>query len=302
VAKLPRGSRDGAHQFSRSGFTLIELIVCLAITAVLFGLVLGAVQTARNAALRTTDSNHKRQIALAILTFATAHDERLPSLDGHEDSANPIEGIFRALLPYVGCEAEWLKMRPDGITGSAPVYYFASPNDPTILTKEDAAALCRSSIAANGQLFLATPTLAGSIPDGTSNTIGLASHYGKVSYSPDHRMEFSILSFWPHKTHATAAAALASFQFCRPSFADPESDDLVPFRNYDGTIGEHARRPFQLQPLPRDADPRVPQSPFKECMIVALADGSVRAIAPNIRQAAYWALVTPNGGELDLAE
>jgi hypothetical protein len=32
-------------------------------------------------------------------------------------------------------------------------------------------------------------------------------------------------------------------------------------------------------------------------MLVALADGSVRTIAPNISETIYWAAVTPAGGE-----
>jgi hypothetical protein len=32
-------------------------------------------------------------------------------------------------------------------------------------------------------------------------------------------------------------------------------------------------------------------------MLVALMDGSLRTIAPNISEATYWAAVTPDGGE-----
>jgi hypothetical protein len=49
--------------------------------------------------------------------------------------------------------------------------------------------------------------------------------------------------------------------------------------------------------LQSNCDKRYASTPHL-LMQVALADGSVRAIAPNISGATWWALVTPNGGDL----
>jgi len=86
------------HMQPRTGFTLVELLVVVAIVGLLVALLLPAVQAAREASRRTTCANHLRQIGIAAHGFAAAR-RHLPPGRG-----TPLPMIFSAqafLLPYL---------------------------------------------------------------------------------------------------------------------------------------------------------------------------------------------------------
>ena len=63
---------------SRAGFTLTELLVVISIIGVLVGLLMPAVQAARESARRTHCTNNMRQLGLAVLNYSSSK-QRLPS-------------------------------------------------------------------------------------------------------------------------------------------------------------------------------------------------------------------------------
>jgi prepilin-type N-terminal cleavage/methylation domain-containing protein/prepilin-type processing-associated H-X9-DG protein len=81
---------------SLRGFTLVELLVVIAIIGILVGLLLPAVQSAREAARRMQCSNNLKQIGLGLLNYESS-TKRLPP-GGIE--SNFISG-FASILPYL---------------------------------------------------------------------------------------------------------------------------------------------------------------------------------------------------------
>ncbi|MCE2725302.1 MAG: DUF1559 domain-containing protein [Planctomycetaceae bacterium] len=98
------------------GFTLVELLVVVAIIGTLVALLLPAVQSVRAAARRTQCASNMRQVALGVITYADAHRGRFPSRTHTEDVSRHLHWI-QQLAPFVE-SVDSIRLCPDDPLGS----------------------------------------------------------------------------------------------------------------------------------------------------------------------------------------
>ena len=210
---------------SRRGFTLIELLVVIAIIGVLVGLLLPAVQQAREAARRSSCGNKLKQQGLAAHNYADKHASRgdnfLPSAMGVNGSGastvtNPVTGVTHwshivAILPYgeennlynaingagnyavptgtnATVEVDWL-ICPSfvGTTAGQSVYKAnVGTSDETGASATASGAFSGKTLDDNGGLGLYQDKGFASYRDGTSNTLMIVEENFNENYWEGH--------------------------------------------------------------------------------------------------------------------
>jgi prepilin-type N-terminal cleavage/methylation domain-containing protein/prepilin-type processing-associated H-X9-DG protein len=183
----------------RSAFTLVELLVAVAIAAVLAGLTLSAVQAARAAALRSQCQNQLRQLGHACLLY---HDQHGSLPRGFNSGASPArdphlyQSWHAKILPYLEQEALARSIdqayrldpvpfhNPPHVHFPTPVRVFGCLSDPrTAGPQWDAVVQKYVSLTSylgvsgtdyasrDGVLFMDSNTRMADVTDGTSNTL-----------------------------------------------------------------------------------------------------------------------------------
>lgn len=95
-----QSSSNHSRRRLASAFTLVELLVVVAIIAVLIGLLLPAVQSTRAAARRTQCASNLRQVGLAMGQYCDAHRGHFPDTS-HNDLGDAERSWIYTVAPFM---------------------------------------------------------------------------------------------------------------------------------------------------------------------------------------------------------
>ncbi|WZO99928.1 DUF1559 domain-containing protein [Isosphaeraceae bacterium EP7] len=303
------------------GFTMIELLTVIAITMVLFALLVPAVQSAREAARRIHCVNNLAQLALALQHYQSEH-QVFPS--GVVDGAGPIAnrppgyhmGWIVQILPEIeqGPAYHHLNFQ-HGVYAAAnstiagvriatlscpsdpyrPIFEPDEPGAPIAVEHEQSNfAGChndresRIRVTDRGMLFLNSSIRPEDVGDGTSQTIMLGEklrNYGGLGWMSGTRATLRNTGSRPNARSSVGIDQMGQME------ADDPLDEPVPdaiIKLPDGTI----TRRSQIDPVGGFS------SSHPGGANTAFADGSVKFLKDTISRPVMWYLGNRDDGEL----
>lgn len=88
--------KKGAKPMRRSAFTLIELLISVAIISLLVAVLLPALAGAKRHAMRVTCQSNLRQISTALWAYSVANDSRIPYIESPLTNGGSVPGYGNA--------------------------------------------------------------------------------------------------------------------------------------------------------------------------------------------------------------
>jgi type II secretory pathway pseudopilin PulG len=286
---------------TRPAFTLFQLLVVIAILAILLGLLLPALAKARLAAERSRSQNNLKQLVLALHNYNDVNGQLPPGVDDNNFSASS------RLLPYVEQQnlynlIDFKKPIDDNANAQArqvTIKVFLSNQDPLALVKKEWGA---TNYLFNDQVFFlnSKSKIPASFPDGTSNTIviGETLKGDGGTKAMDVKRQYVLLK----KEDLKAVGTDTGVKYFK------DDKNIAGDRCASWMDGRFLQGTFNSRLRPNDERPDVSCGgvsgvsalrSLDDNVQVGLADGSVRSVnAKKISHATWKAAITPNGGEV----
>jgi len=321
-------------QTPRRGFTLVELLVVIAIIGTLVGLLLPAVQAARENARQTTCSNNLRNLAMAMQAQLTSKQrfpgylqlERLDTATGNDEyddgtgTSQPLDveiSWAAKLLPNLDNRSLWDQLRSGNnisfnYTSPPRLDVFLCPSD----VKTDAKAGLLSYVANTGAPDLLTGT---GPSDYKANGIFhnlLPGQQGPTVRDSDIRDGMANTLLLSENIHRDEGVG----NWLRPTNTSAHFEQLFGMVWHVVNPGDPPvltiPTPASQERINRD-DPITPVSSYSttagagptqyarpasehpELFIAAFAGGNVQKVRDNIDYLVYQRLLTPNGGKVE---
>ncbi|MFL5243392.1 MAG: DUF1559 domain-containing protein [Gemmataceae bacterium] len=255
----------------RRAFSVFELLVIIAVIAILIGMLVPAVQKVRETANRLTCQNNLKQITLAMHIINDTHN-RIPGAIGDFPNEGSPGTYFFHILPYIEQDNLYKNAALDSGNGfsvwqnetfSKTIKLYCCPSDGSTGDRHlfhDW--LATSNYAANWLVFGTTGArIPNSFPDGTSNTIVFTERFQICNDTP---------CAWGYSGGTEWASVFAY----------------------------SSQAKFQVDPPSWLCNPAQAQSAHNGGINVSVGDGSVRFVSANLSPQTWYFACTPAGGEV----
>ncbi len=286
------------NQRRRFAFTLVQLLVVLAILLLLFALLIPAILKARLAAEQAKAMNNLKQLGLSLHNYNDTYGLLPPGVDDNHFSATS------KLLPFIEQTNVFNKIdfkkdidnEANAEARKTKIKTFLSESDPVASVKEEWGA---TNYLFNDKLFSlnSKSRIPASFPDGTSNTIvvGETLKGDKKNKLPDVRRQYVLLK--EDDLKKTGPDTGVKYFRDDKNIAEDRCASWMDGRFLQGT--------FNGRLLPNDKRPDVSCGgvsgvsalrSFGDSVFVGIGDGSVRPVKNSISKTTWQYALDPNDG------